>query len=119
MTREAPMAVVIAVALLLGCSSGPTVTLPPDTPLSLSSFCAWAAHTPLAFAGWATLAQLGQADASGQVGSSQLVFAVVSRDRISRVGFGGGGPQVARGMCFVEDDQWSETGVADDWQLGG
>jgi hypothetical protein len=70
----------------------------------------------LSFAGWATLTELGQPDEAGN--SDQLVFAIVTRDRISQF-VTIGSPIAARGICWTEQDGLvHETGVADDWKPG-
>jgi hypothetical protein len=62
------------------------------------------------------LADLGLPNASEN--PDHLVFAIVTRDRISQFTTIGS-PIAARGICWTDQNGLvGETGVADDWRLG-
>jgi hypothetical protein len=70
----------------------------------------------MAFAGWATRAELGISDSTGHPGAGDLVYAVVSRDRISQYP-NLGPPITARGICWTDGSVVGMSGVPDDWVL--
>jgi len=95
---------------VVGCQLlRPSVPLPAGAPLTPAA-CGWDPATELAFAGWASLAELQFAD------DADRVFAIVSRDAIDQLGFGRAGQMHGRGICFLsEDGSLSMSTVADDW----
>jgi len=104
--------------LLVGCQvfRPPAVVLPADAPLQRSD-CGWADLTALAFAGWATLAELGLPDRHGVFGSQERVFAIVTRDRIEQPLLGAPGVVDGRGICARQaDGSIAQSSVADDWR---
>ncbi len=109
------MVALLLVALSAACTS--SFTLPTDAPAVLRTGCGWPPTTPLTFAGRATRAQLGLSDSRGRLDSADVVYAIVTRDRVSMPTNGGGPPIVARGMCYADDEGWGQSAVADDWQL--
>jgi hypothetical protein len=117
--RLTPFFVCVAV-LALGCTllERPYQSPPPlagraDT---FQTMCNWPAGTVMAFAGWATMAELGLTDGTGHPGPDDLVYAVVSRDRISQYK-NLGPPVVARGICWTDGNVVGMSGVPDDWVL--
>ena len=106
-----------AVAAVCELLVKPVVTPPPlgdggrDT---FATICTWLPGTPLAFAGWATWAELGMADPSGVTGPDTLVYVAVSRIRV-RLDKNIGPPAFARGFCWTDGKTVGITGVADDW----
>lgn len=108
----------LAAALLVGCQATPPrpVELPADAPLHPAD-CGWAGSTPLAFAEWATLAELGLPARNGTLRSQELVFAVVTRDSIEQPMLGAPGVVKGRGICARHPDgSILQSAVADDWQ---
>ena len=88
-----------------------------DAPLKPSD-CSWPAGTPLAFAGWATVADLG-ADQIVQGNPLAHVYALVSRDPVEVVPMIGPA-MLERGFCALRQDGTQvESGVPDDWALHG
>jgi hypothetical protein len=77
--------------------------------------CGWPTGTPLAFAGWATMTELGLVDGTGHPGPMDSVYAFVTRDRITQVKHGG--TVEARGICWTDGQVVGMSGVADDWVL--
>ena len=101
----------------LACAS-PTVTLPPDTPATLRTSCGWAPDQhELSFAGNATMEALWISDQNGSFRNDQVVFAIVTRDRISQHP-NIGGPIVGRAICWTDGDVIGMSVLPDDWQLG-
>jgi len=93
------------------------VVLPADAPLKPSD-CSWPAATPLAFAGWATVADL-QAEQIIQGNPLAHVYALVSRDPVELVPMIGS-PMLARGFCALrQDGAQVESGVPDAWAFHG
>lgn len=113
MPGRAPLVAVVGLAVAACSLVRPTAVLPPNAPLSLAE-CGWSAGTPLAFAGWATLAELGRS--AGLHGGDERVFAIVSRDRIELHPMIGPS-RMARGYCARGlDGQLEQSGVPDDWR---
>ena len=71
---------------------------------------------PLAFAGNATRAQLGLPDRFGSLESKEVVYAVVSRDRVPiqpNIG-----PQFfARSICYASGEGVGQASLEDDWHF--
>jgi hypothetical protein len=96
------------------------VSLPGDVPLEPAD-CGWPATTPLAFAGYATVGDLGAAGII--LGSpNEHVYALVTRDPVElrpRTG----SPMLARGSCvFRQDGLQTESAVGAigaDWTFNG
>jgi hypothetical protein len=81
-------------------TTGPVV-LPLNAPLEPAD-CGWPASTPLAFAGYATVADLD----AGQIiqdRPNEHVYALVSRDPVELVPMIGS-PMLARGFCALRQD---------------
>jgi hypothetical protein len=110
----------LAVSLLiLACSSIPEPTQTPPPVADDGTFenqCGWPTGTALAFSGWASLADLGIADQFGTTNSTQLVHAIVTRDRITMMAMVGAAT-MTRGICWTDGEFVGVTGVADDWVL--
>lgn len=107
-------AALLVAMLVCGCGA-PTVPLPSGAPLRLTE-CGWPADTLLAFAGWAELHQLGLADSSGHMNSTEGVFAIVSSERTEQHTMQGD-PVIGRGICARHANGDLEMGtVPDDWQ---
>jgi hypothetical protein len=93
------------------------VSLPADAPLTLSD-CGWPSETPIAFAGFATVADL---QASQIIQGSPLahVYALVSRDPVELHPMIGS-PMLERGFCALrQDGAQVESGVPSDWAFHG
>ena len=131
--------VVAAVGLLAACSSvvppqptarpvlptatpsrSPTlapVVLPALAPLKPAD-CGWPATTPLAFAAFATVANL-DAEQIIHGDPGQHVFALVTRDQLELHPMIGS-PTEARGFCALSaDGHETESGVPDNWTFHG
>jgi hypothetical protein len=102
---------------LPSASSTAHVNLPADAPLKPSD-CGWPSDTPLAFAGWATIADL---DAGQIIQGNPLahVYALVTRDPVELHPMIGS-PMVERGFCALrQDGSQVESGVPDEWASRG
>ena len=98
-------------------SSAVPVRLPADSPLKPTD-CGWPSETPLAFAGWATIADLG-AEQIIQGDPLAHVFALVTRDRVELRPMIGS-PMLERGFCALrQDGSQVESGVPGDWAFRG
>jgi hypothetical protein len=106
------MAVVLAAS---GCAapSPLPVPLPSDAPLTLAE-CGWPVETPLAFARWAELGQLGLRTTS--VSDAERVFVAVTMTRVEQRPMIG--PiRLARWSCVRQaDGLLAVFAVPDDWQ---
>ena len=103
---------------VVGCQMlRPSVSLPAGAPLTPAG-CGWDPATELAFAGWASLAEVGLEGRFQFADDAHHrdVFAIVSRDAIDQHRLGRGGTEHARGICLLSDDGTrSLSVVADDW----
>jgi hypothetical protein len=98
-------------------SSAVPVSLPVDSPLKPTD-CGWPSGAPLAFAGWATIADLG-AEQIIQGDPLAHVFALVTRDPIELRPMIGS-PMLERGFCALrQDGSQVESGVPGDWAFRG
>jgi len=78
----------------------------------------WPASPPLAFAGWATFAEIGRPELAPPDGLER-VFALVTRDAIDQPLLGGPGVVHGRGLCVLQaDGSIGVSSVSDDWTLG-
>jgi hypothetical protein len=93
------------------------VILPGNAPLKPTD-CGWPATTPLAFAGYATVADLD----AGQIiqdSPNEHVYALVTRDPVELVPMIGS-PMLQRGFCAIrQDGSQTESGVGADWTFKG
>jgi hypothetical protein len=93
------------------------VVLPVNVPLEPTD-CGWPAATPLAFAGYATVADLD----AGQIiqGSPyEHVYVLVTRDPVELVPMIGS-PMLERGFCALrQDGSQTESAVGADWTFNG
>jgi hypothetical protein len=105
----------VVVSLLVGSACAASLILPDDAPVALRTNCGWPATTPLSFAGPVTRAQLGIADRFGRLGSPEVVYAIVTRDRVTLGSHGGS--ITGRGLCYATDEGTGVSVVPDDWQL--
>ena len=102
---------------LPSASSGESVSLPAGAPLKPTD-CGWPSETPLAFAGWATIADLG-AEQMIQGDPRAHVFALVTRDPVELQPMIGS-PMLGRGFCALrQDGSQVESGVPDEWAFRG
>ena len=93
------------------------VILPANAPLTPSD-CGWPASTPLAFAGWATVADLG-AEQVIQGNPGEHVYALVTRDPLELYPMIGS-PMLERGFCALrQDESQTESAVVTDWAFHG
>jgi hypothetical protein len=104
----------------LGCSlvATPVQTPPPlaGTSDTFQSICNWPAGTVTAFQGWALAAEIGIDKLDGVTRPGDLVYAVVSRDRIRYVP-NIGAPGFSRMICWTDGKTVGTAGVRDDWAL--
>ena len=93
------------------------VVLPVNAPLEPTA-CGWPATTPLAFAGYATVADLD----AGQIiqdSPNEHVYALVTRDPVELVPMIGS-PMLERGFCAIrQDGSQTESAVGADWTFNG
>jgi hypothetical protein len=95
----------------------PTVILPDNAPLKPTD-CGWPATTPLAFAGYATVADL-DAEQITQGSPNEHVYALVTRDPVELVPMIGS-PMLERGFCALrQDGSQTESAVGADWTFKG
>ncbi len=112
-----------------GCSSlgwlprlssvpAPSSSMLPAAAALTPAECGWPASTPLAFAGWATVADLS-AQEIVQGDALAHVYALVSRERIEIQPMVGS-PMHSRGFCaLLQSGAQVESGVPDDWAYDG
>lgn len=114
-TSRPSRCLLVGALAVAGCSAfTPTVLLPSDAPLTAAMCGGWPADPPLAFAGWATSAQLDTVLPL----KSDRVFALVTRDAIDQPRLGGSGVVHARGLCLELPNGDIAVGtVPDDWTL--
>jgi hypothetical protein len=101
---------------MVGCAGlAPNVVLPSNAPLTPAD-CDWPDSSALAFAGWATLAQLN----ASQLGDpSDRVFAIVTRDPVDTNQHDGFVAH-SRALCArLRDGSIGQIIIADDWTLRG
>jgi hypothetical protein len=93
------------------------VILPGNAPLEPTD-CGWPATTPLAFAGYATVADLDAGQIS-QGSPNEHVYALVTRDPVEVVPMIGS-PMLERGLCALrQDGSQTESAVGADWTFNG
>jgi hypothetical protein len=93
------------------------VVLPVNAPLEPTN-CGWPATTPLAFAGYATVADL-DAEQIIQDSPNEHVYALVTRVPVELVPMIGS-PMLARGFCALrQDGSQPESAVGADWTFNG
>ena len=93
------------------------VILPGNAPLEPTD-CGWPATTALAFAGYATIADLDAAQII-QGSPNEHVYALVTRDPLELVPMIGP-PMLERGFCAIrQDGLQTESAVGADWTFNG
>ena len=93
------------------------VVLPVNAPLEPTD-CGWSATTPLAFAGYATVADLDAAQII-HASPNEHVYALVTRNPVELVPMIGS-PMLERGFCALrQDGSQTESAVGADWTFSG